>query len=731
MNRLKNLGLSVRLSLYISIVALVCIFALVMIVRHQTMKLAAEDASRIAEETTRHYSAVIRETMGQPLSEARAMATSLSSVFQNQKEQVFSRDQINSLLQDWLKSNPSLFAAFIGFEPNAFDGSDAEFANTKGHDDTGRFVPYWYRDGAGNMVVEPLNSYTTDDYYQVPFKTKREVIVEPYLYSAGGQDMLMTSLVVPIIGSNGQSLGIIGVDVLISYFSDIFHAVKLYESGYLNLFSEDGVILASQNETIEGKHLAEVGDVSPQYLRAVETKKAFNLEYYSKKAAKDRLVYGYPVDFERAGSQWMMSVNIPTDEIYASAYRMAWTVVFVGLGTILLLVIAVIFIARSISRPINMGLSMAEDIAKGDLSKRLNLDRGDEIGKLGNALDAMADSLSRSADAVEQVAKGNLSINIELASPKDQLGLSLQKMVTDMNDVMGQVQVAGAQIADGSTQVADSSQSLSQGATEAAASLEEITSSMAQMNTTIRMNADNANQASQISNEVTGSARQGDLHMEQMIKAMEEINDSSQNVAKIIKVIDEIAFQTNLLALNAAVEAARAGQHGKGFAVVAEEVRNLAARSAKAASETAELIEGSVVKVKTGAEIADKTADALKQIVNGVGKVTDLVAEISAASNEQAEGISQVNEGLGQIDQVTQQNTANAEEGAAAAEELSGQSEQLRQKLQRFQLKGQERVGFHQPQSVSRSTASVVPKPAESSTDQVQITLDDDNWGRY
>lgn len=606
MNVLKKLSLSVRLSLYVSIVALVCILAIVLIVRNQTMKLAVQNAAEIAEETTQHYSSVIRETMGEPISEARAMATSLSSVFQNQKEQVFSREQINSLLQDWLRSNPNLFAAYVGFEPNAFDGRDTDFANTEGHDSTGRFVPYWYRDSSGELIVEPLNSYTTEDYYQVPLKTKREVIVEPYVYSAGGQEMLMTSLVVPVLGASGQSIGIIGVDVLISYFSDVFHAVTLYDSGYLNLFSEQGIILATKNGALEGKKLAEVGDIDPGYARAIEAKKPFSLEYYSQGSDNDRIVFGSPVTFERAGSTWMMSVNIPTDEIYASAYDMVWTVVLIGIGTILLLVIAVILIARSIARPVNLGLAMAQDIARGDLSKRLNLDRGDEIGKLGNALDQMADSLSKSADAVEQVAKGNLSITIELASPEDRLGLSLQKMVADLNDVMGQVQVAGAQIADGSTQIADSSQSLSQGATEAAASLEEITSSMAQMNSTIRTNADNASQASRISNEVTASAGQGNLHMEQMVKAMEEINESSQNVAKIIKVIDEIAFQTNLLALNAAVEAARAGQHGKGFAVVAEEVRNLAARSAKAANETAELIDGSVEKVKTGAEIADR-----------------------------------------------------------------------------------------------------------------------------
>lgn len=342
--------------------------------------------------------------------------------------------------------------------------------------------------------------------------------------------------------------------------------------------------------------------------------------------------------------------------------------------------------------------------------------------------------LRRMVDAAEEIAGGNLDVDVKIDSRDEvgELGSAFVKMTDHINEIMTNIDSAAEQVAAGSKQIADSSMGLSQGATEQASSIEELTASIEEISAQTRLNADSAGEANALAELTRTNAVEGNNEMKRMLKSMEEINESSTNISKIIKVIDEIAFQTNILALNAAVEAARARQHGKGFAVVAEEVRNLAARSADAAKETTRMIEGSIKKVDDGTKIATTTAAALNQIVDDVAKVSGIVENIAIASNEQAIGISQINQGIMQVSEVVQMNSATSEESAAASEELSSQAELLREQAARFTLKKSRRFdyrGAEESLSENHSTRrKTVNNPVSKPT---RIALSDNEFGKY
>ncbi len=303
-----------------------------------------------------------------------------------------------------------------------------------------------------------------------------------------------------------------------------------------------------------------------------------------------------------------------------------------------------------------------------------------------------------------QIAEGDLTaeINVTTRDETGQLLDALRSMNSQLNRIVNNVREGASNIVDSSREISKGNNNLSVRTEEQASSLEETASSMEQMTSTVKQNADNARQANQLADVAREAASKGALSNTNTISAIEEVRDSSRKIADIIGVIDEIAFQTNLLALNAAVEAARAGEQGRGFAVVATEVRNLAQRSAGAAKEIKELINDSVEKVEIGSSMVEQSGETLAEIVNSIKKVSDVVAEIAAASQEQSDGIDQVNKAIMQMDEMTQQNAALVEQSAAASHEMEEQAHSLSQLMDYFKLS-----------STGNVTKAVVAKPGQ------------------
>jgi len=395
----------------------------------------------------------------------------------------------------------------------------------------------------------------------------------------------------------------------------------------------------------------------------------------------------------------MLFNGVEIEDDLLALQQMTNTVLMIGiLCGVISLAIVFVFNIFSVSRPLKKIGIIANKISTGDIgvssasTAKTGIRSSDEVGMLAKALENAYTQLQgyvkEIRDRMHDLADGDLTHESVFEFQGDFILIkdSINDITRNLNQTMTEINSSSSQVSTGAKQVADGAQSLAQGSTEQAASVQQLSSSIAEIAERTKTNAETANRTSKLSETIKDSAEKGSRQMDEMITAVKDINEASQSIGKIIKTIDDIAFQTNILALNAAVEAARAGQHGKGFAVVAEEVRNLASKSAEAAKNTGDMIQNSMEKAELGSRIASDTADSLSKIVTGINESTQLVTEIAVSSEEQSRGISQINTGIDQVAQVVQQNSATAQQSAAASEQMSGQSAMLQQLIAQFKL---------------------------------------------
>ncbi|MDO4275364.1 MAG: methyl-accepting chemotaxis protein [Eubacteriales bacterium] len=511
------------------------------------------------------------------------------------------------------------------------------------------------------------------------------LVSEPYTDPASGEEIV--SVVTSVFNTNSmETAGYVGFDVYLSSVTNLMAGIKVGEEGYMELLCEEGDYLYTTDPTAERKNVDEL-EISQEYKDSVKCgyNGVLNFTYSG---------ISYTSIFRDSDiTGWLAIATLPLSEVNSTRNQLILVLIILSILILAILITSIFMIIHRIMKPLKEISSDVEEFSKGNLQVDIKVRGNDEIGSLAHSVSWAVESLRNMIDDVSMVlgelSEGNLNVNIEGEYNGDFLFIreALEKIRESLNYTLGQISLAAEQVSSGSEQVSAGAQTLAQGASEQAVTVEELAANMEEMSGQISSNAQKASEVNEKVAVVGNEAEESKQRMKNMGEAMQAIRESSRQIGKIVKTIEDIAFQTNILALNASVEAARAGEAGSGFAVVAGEVRALASKSAEAARNTTALLQNSLNSVDNGTKIVQETTKFIQSVADGVTDIVGAVDEISKSSAEQARSAEQVSQGINRISGIVQMNSATAQESAAASEEFSAQALLLKELTDRFKLK--------------------------------------------